>query len=173
MRLSLKLIGAAALGLAGPAAAQTTATATATATASVISPISVAKTTDLAFGSFVRPGSGSNTLIIDPSSGARTLSGTGNASLSTSTTSRAAFSVGGEGAQSFTITVPASVNMTRSGGSEILPVTLNPSITSGALTGAAGSTGTATFGVGGSLPLDNTVVGGSYSGAFNITVGYN
>jgi hypothetical protein len=176
MKLSLQLASIAVLSLASPALAQTpgsTATASANATATVLQPISVAKSTDLAFGSFVRPATGANTIVIDPTSGARTLSGGGNASLATSTTSRAAFTVGGEGAQTFSITVPASVSMTRSGGTETLPVTLSASGPTGALSGAAGSSGTATFGVGGSLPLDNTVVGGSYSGAFDVTVGYN
>ena len=167
----LPLVGLAALSLAGPAMAQapgSTATVTSTASATVIQPISVAKTTDLAFGSFVRPGSGANAVVIDATTGARTLTGGGNASLASSTTSRAAFSVSGEGAQTFSITVPSTVTMLRSGGSETLPVTLTPSAPSGTMVG-----GSATFGVGGSLPLDNTVVGGAYSGNFNVTVGYN
>jgi len=176
MGLSLKFIVAAALGLAGPAMAQTvgsTATATAVATASVIQPISVTKTTDLAFGSFVRPATGANTVTISSTTGARSLTGGGNAALANSTTSRAAFTVGGEGAQTFSIALPPTVNMTRSGGTETLPVTLSASGPSGALNGAVGGNGTATFGVGGTLPLTSTVVGGSYSGAFDVTVGYN
>ncbi len=167
------MIGVAALALAGPAVAQTSATVSASSTATVIQPLSLSKTTDLAFGSFVRPATGTNNIVIDPGTGNRTLTGGGNATLATSTTSRAAFSVTGEGAQTFAITVPASVTIARSGGAETLPVTLTPSAATGTLSGSAGANGSATFGVGGSLPLDNTAVGGSYVGNFNVTVGYN
>ena len=172
MKLSLKIIAAAALGLAGPAMAQSS-TATATATASVIQPISVTKATDLSFGAFVRPATGANTIAINSATGTRSLTGGGNGALTASSTSRAAFTVGGEGAQTFSITVPPTVSITRAGGTETLPVTLSASGATGALSGTVGGDGTATFGVGGTLPLDSSVVGGSYSGAFDVTVGYN
>jgi hypothetical protein len=171
MKRFLPLIAVAALGLASSAQAQATASATATAT--VLTPISVSKTSDLAFGSMVRPGSGANTIVIDATTGTRTLTGAGNASLASSSPTRAAFSVGGDGAQTFAITVPSPVNITRTGGTETVPVTLSPSAATGLLSGPTGNSGTATFGVGGSLPLDTTVVGGSYTGTFNVTVGYN
>ena len=173
MKRFLPLIAMAALGVAGPALAQGTATASASATATVLTPISVSKTSDLAFGAMVRPGSGSNTISIDAATGARTLSGSGNASLATSSPTRAAFSVGGDGAQTFSITVPSPVNITRTGGTETVPVTLSASAATGLLSGSAGNAGSASFGVGGSLPLDTSVVGGSYTGTFNVTVGYN
>jgi spore coat protein U-like protein len=175
MKRSLHLIALAALTFAGPAMAQSSATATASAnaTATVLTPISLSKATDLAFGAMVRPGSGANTIAIDATTGNRTLTGSGNASLAASAPTRATFSVGGEGAQAFSITVPSPVNITRSGGTETVPVTLNASAAAGLLSGSAGNTGSATFGVGGSLPLDTTVVGGSYTGTFNVTVGYN
>jgi hypothetical protein len=173
MKRFLPLIAVAALGVAGSALAQGTASASASATATVLTPISVSKTSDLAFGAMVRPGSGSNTIAIDPTTGARTLSGGGNASLATSSPTRAAFSVGGDGAQTFSITVPSPVNITRTGGTETVPVTLSASAATGLLSGSAGNAGSASFGVGGSLPLDTSVVGGSYTGTFNVTVGYN
>ena len=148
-------------------------TATATATASVIQPISVTKATDLSFGAFVRPATGANTIAINSATGTRSLTGGGNGALTASSTSRAAFTVGGEGAQTFSITVPPTVSITRAGGTETLPVTLSASGATGALSGTVGGDGTATFGVGGTLPLDSSVVGGSYSGAFDVTVGYN
>ena len=175
MRSFLKglLITAAFAGLAGEAWAQASATQSTTGTGTILQPLTLTKNTDLAFGTIVRASSGSNTVVVNETTGARTLTGGGNSALVTSTTSRATYTVNGEGAQTFSITVPASFNMTRSGGSETLAVTLVSTAASGTLSGSLGSAGSATFGVGGSFPLDNTAVAGSYSGTFNVTVAYN
>ena len=177
---SLKwVIGAVALGMAQtvavPAAqAQATASATARAEATVIQPITLLKNTDLAFGSLVRPSLGANTVSIDANSGARSLTGSGDASLAgNQIASRATYSVGGEGGSTFSVTVPGSFTMTRAGGSETIPVVLSASAVSGALSGSLGSGGSANFSIGGSLPLSNTTVAGDYTGTFDVTVGYN
>jgi hypothetical protein len=168
------VIGASALAAAHAAQAQSPASATATGAATVIQPIALVKNTDLAFGSLVRPSLGSNTVTIDPTSGARTISGTGDASLAANqTVSRATYSVAGEGGSTFSVTVPSSFTMTRSGGSETLPVSLNATALAGALSGSIGSTGSANFSIGGSLPLSSTTVAGDYVGTFDVTVGYN
>ena len=170
--LSMALSVAALAAAAGPAFSQTSASVTTTGTATVVSTLALTKTTDLAFGSIVRPSSGSNTISINSATGSRVLAGGGNAALASSTSTRAAYSVDGEGGQSFSITSPPTLSLTRAGGSETLPVTLSAS-TTGSLSGATGDAGSATFGVGGSLLLDSTAVAGSYSGTFNVTVGYN
>jgi len=174
---SLKwVIGAsAALAMAQSAQAQTpSASATASGAAVVLQPITLVKNTDLAFGSLVRPSLGSNTVTIDATSGNRTLTGTGDASLAgNQTPSRATYSVGGEGGAAFSVTVPSSFVMTRQGGSETLPVALSASAVAGALSGSIGSNGSANFSVGGSLPLSSTTVAGDYTGTFDVTVGYN
>lgn len=153
--------------------AQASSTQNTTGSTRIIQPIALTKTTDLAFGSVVRPTSGTNTVAIDQATGARSLSGGGNAAAAPSTTSRAAYSVAGEGAQTFSITVPATFNMTRVSGSEILAVTLTSTATSGTLSGTLGSAGAATFGVGGSFPVATTTVSGNYTGTFDVTVAYN
>lgn len=175
MRRSLTwLVGVAALAAAQQASAQTvSATATANGTAAIVQPVTLVKNTDLAFGSLVRPSTGANTVTIDQSSGARSLSGGGDASLAASTISRATYSVGGEGGASFSVTVPGSFTMTRTGGSETLPVSLTASALSGSLNGSLGGVGGANFGVGGSLPLSSSTVPGDYHGTFDVTVGYN
>ena len=173
---SLKwVMGAAALASAHTAAAQPNqASASAPGSITVIQPITLVKNTDLAFGSLVAPSNGSNTVTIDPSSGTRTISGSGDASLSTAVTaSRATYSVGGEGGIAFSVTVPSSFTMTRAGGVETLPVSLNASALTGALSGALGSSGGANFSIGGALPLTSSTVPGNYTGTFNVTVGYN
>ncbi len=173
---SLKwVIGAMALAMAQTAQAQpTSASATATANATLIQPITLLKNTDLAFGSLVRPSLGSNTVTIDPSSGNRTITGTGDASLAPNqTASRATYSVAGEGGSTFSVTVPTSFTMTRAGGSETIPVALSASALSGSLSGQLGVGGSANFSIGGSLPLSNATIAGDYTGTFDVTVGYN
>ena len=174
MQRSLKgVIGLAVLFTAAQAHAQsyTTATTSAVASATILQPITLLKTTDLAFGSMVRPSTGTNVIVINESTGARSVTGGGDAALGAATNTRATYSVGGTGGATFSITVPSSVTLTRSGGSETMPVTLASSATTGTLSN--GTSGTANFGVGGSLPLATTTVPGSYSGTFDVTVGYN
>jgi hypothetical protein len=153
--------------------AQTSATQSTTATVKIVQPIALTKDADLAFGTVVKPSTGSNTVTISNASDTPALTGAGDGALAASTTSRAAFTVGGEGASTFSITVPASVTMTRVSGTETLAVTLTSSAASGTLSGSAGSAGTATFTVGGAFTVASTTVLGNYTGSFNTTVAYN
>lgn len=171
-RLTKIALGAAAVAaLASPAFAQSSATQSTTATTRIISPITLTKNSDLAFGTIVKPSSGTNTVTIDASTGARTKTGAGDAALATSTTGRAAYTVGGEGGQGFSITVPATVDM--SNGSDNLTVTLTKTAATGSLSGTLGSAGTATFGVGGSFDVASTTPSGNYTASFDVTVAYN
>lgn len=158
---------------AAPAFAQNSATASTTGSVKIIQPLSLAKDTDLAFGSVVKPTTGSNTVAISASNGDRALSGGGDAALAPSTSGRATYTVTGEGGQTFSISAPSSFDMTRQGGSETLTVTLTKSAATGTLSGSLGSSGTATFGVGGSFAVASTTATGSYSGTFDVTVAYN
>ncbi|MGE5565654.1 MAG: DUF4402 domain-containing protein [Parcubacteria group bacterium] len=171
--LKIALAAAALSAVAAPALAQTSATQSTSATVKIVQPITLTKDADLAFGTVVKPTTGSNTVTISTGSDTPALSGAGDAALATSTTARAAFTVGGEGGSTFSITVPSSVTMTRSGGSETLSVTLTASGSSGTLSGSIGSAGSATFKVGGAFTVASTTVSGNYSGSFNTTVAYN
>jgi len=175
MSRAIKTVLAAALvsAIAAPAMAQSSATQSTNATVKIVQPITLTKDADLAFGTVVKPTSGSNTVTISTASDTPALTGAGDAALATSTASRAAFTVGGEGGQTFSITVPASVTMTRSGGSETLSVTLTGSGSSGTLSGTLGSAGSATFKVGGAFTVASSTASGNYSGSFNTTVAYN
>jgi hypothetical protein len=157
---------------ATPAFAQSSATQETTGSATITSAITLTKTSDIAFGRVVRPSAGTSTVTIDASSGNRSISG-GDGVLLSSTTSRAAYSVGGEGGQSFSISVPSTFNMTRSGGSETIAVSLVGSAASGTLSGSLGAAGSATFGVGGSFGVASSTATGAYTGTFNVTVQYN
>ncbi len=173
MKMFLKvLLGAAALGaVASPAFAQASASQTTNGTTKIIQAISLAKNSDLAFGTVVKPTTSTNTIVIDGTTGARSQTGAGDAVLVTSTSGRATFTVTGEGAQTFSITVPATFNMTS--GANTLVVTTSASGSTGTLSGTIGSAGTATFGVGGSFPIATATASGSYTGSFTTTVAYN
>lgn len=164
--------------IAGTAHAQASANATTSASATIFRPITLTKDSDLRFGTIVRPASGSDTVTISAADGSRALS-TNNAVALTSgahqSPTRATYTVSGEGGQAFSISVPASFNMTRSGGAETLTITLTASAASGTLSGSLGnaSSGTASFGVGGAMPITSSTASGAYSGSFITTVSYN
>jgi hypothetical protein len=116
------------------------------------------------------PPTGSGTVVIDPSTGARS-SSNGVATFASPVPSRAAFNVSGEGGQAFSVTVPASFVMS---GPQSMTVTTSSSVTgTPLLSGSLGSAGSFTFGVGGSAPISSTTPNGDYSGSFTVTVAYN
>ena len=121
-------------------------------------------TTHLEFGTIVRPVSGSGTVTVDATSGARTVgAGTG---LNSPTPTRATYTVTGEGGQTFSVSAPAFSMVSGS-----YSVTVTPQVsTLTALSNSIGSQGTATFGVGGAFTLASTTVSGSYSGSCVVTV---
>lgn len=158
---------------AAPAArAQGSAGEVAGATGTIFRPIVLNKDSDLAFGVIVKPHAGSGTVVIDAVTGARSVVGQGGV-ISASSYGRASFTVEGEGGQAFAITVPDDMTMTRSGGSETITVDLTPSAVSGTLSSSLGDSGSATFGVGGEIPVSTATVAGDYAGSFLVTVAYN
>ena len=137
--------------------------------ATIIRSIAIAKTSDLVFGRIAKPVIGLGTVTIDATSGARTT--TGAQGLDSPTPTRAAFNVTGEGGQTFTVTVPATFQMT---GPRTMTVTTSSSAGgSPTLGGALGAQGSLAFGVGGSISVDATTPPGDYSGSFTVTVAYN
>ena len=137
--------------------------------AQVLRGIALSKASDLAFGTVTRPSSGVGAVTIDASTGVRTTSGPVVAV--SSTTSRAAFLVTGEGGQAFSITIPASFAM--SGPQSLTVTTTTNASASPVLSGALGSAGTYAFGVGGSVSIDPSTLPGAYTGSFTVTVAYN
>ena len=141
---------------------------TANTTATVRRSLVVAKLSDLAFGTLVRPTTGSGTVIINQTTGART---TGGANppivVAASSSGRAAYTITGETGTAFTITVPTTFNMTS--GANTLAVT-----TSATATGAQTLTGgTFSLGVGGTTTIASTTPSGNYTGSFSVTFVYN
>lgn len=170
------LAGLAMAAIASGAHAQASATSTTSASATIFRPITLTKNTDLRFGTIVRPTTGSDTVTIDATDGTRALASNSAVALTSGahvSPGRATFTVAGEGGQAFSITVPASFNMTRTGGSETIAIALTASATSGTLSGALASSGSASFGVGGAMPVTSSTASGAYAGSFVTTVAYN
>ena len=173
-----KYLVATALGLGllsvTPALAQSSASASATGSTTIIQPVTVTKTSDLIFGRVVRPASGSDTISITNASDAVTATGGTAFPIATTgvTTSRAKFTVAGEGAQTVSVTVPATFSMTGTG--TAIVVTLSGDKTgSQALGGTLGTSSSIVVNVGGSFALASTQATGAYSGSFTVSAAYN
>lgn len=125
----------------------------------------------MAFGRVSLPPSGSGTVTMNASTGALTTTG-GIIALTSPTPTRAAFNVGGEGGQAFSVTIPATFQLTGTA----TPLTVTTSNSAGAsplLSASLGSQGAFTFGVGGSFTLASSTLTGDYTGSFTVTVAYN
>ena len=132
--------------------------------------LAVTKLSNLNFGTIQLPSSGTSTVTLNPTSGQRTL--TGNASgFPTPAPSIAAFVVSGEGGQTFSLSIPASVNVV--GPSTLTVALTNTAASSPTLNGSLGAGGTYPFNVGGSLPLTPATPVGNYAGVFVISLDYN
>ena len=169
-------IGVGALSaLASTAHAQQTDPATASASASgavaVIQPIALSKSTDLNFGTIVKPLSGTATVAI-AAGGGRTVTGTTAVNSVNNAPSAASFSIQGEGGSAYSVSVPGSFTMATSGGSSLTVTTVSNS-TGGTLSGNIGSSASASFGVGGTINIDTGTASGAYSGTFTVTASYN
>jgi hypothetical protein len=157
------------IGLSSALHAQSVS-ASATVSATIVTPISITKTTDMNFGNVSVAGS-AGTVILS-TAGARTT--TGGCSLSTAnpgTVTAAAFTVNGTGTYTYAITLPSTATTIVNGGNNMTVDTYvsNPSGT-GALTA-----GTQTLLVGGTLHVSATQATGLYTLAsgLSVTVSYN
>jgi spore coat protein U-like protein len=172
-RLQLLLVSAFALAAAavgGNAAAANSATATATTT--VVTPISITKVTDLAFGS-IASGASSGTVAVN-TNGTRTV--TGGVTAAGGTATAAKFDITGSGTMTYGITYATGVLLSGPGTDMALTQVSD-------LTGAGGasslvSSGTLTAGVqslwiGGSLAVAANQTAGSYTANITATVVYN
>ena len=166
-------IVAVSVAFAGIASAQELSdTATGTATATVITPISVASGSDLAFGAFSVDATNGGTVSI-AANGARTATAS-YIDLVTSTVSAATFTVSGDASATYAYTV---ANATLSNGissADDMLATLQglSTSTSNAASGSLGG-GTDTITVFGSLAVAAGQTEESYSGDFDVTVAYN
>ena len=160
------VLAAAMLTIAVPA---TAATAPGSATVALYKPILLAKITDMDFGALFPPATGTGTVKLDANGGATVY--TGAAAAGASPTSRAVFSGQATRLSLVFIQYPAgSVTLTRVGGTETL--TANAfTIDSAGILRIVGTTAY-TIGIGATLSVPSTAVGGTYVGTFTITADY-
>ena len=145
-------------------------TATATTTATIVTPVSVAKNTDMSFGNLAVQTSTGGTIVLAPA-GTRTRTSGVTLPATTGTVTAASFTVTGNGTFTYAITLPTSVTITHSGGVQTMTATSFTSNPSG--TGAL-SSGTQDITVGATLTVAAAQLEGVYtSGNFSVTVNYN
>jgi hypothetical protein len=143
--------------------------------AEVIPLVSLTKTVDMQFGKVALMGSGIGTLVLGVD-GVVTPSNLYIPESGCVTPTPAEFSVAGSPGIVFTVTLTTTaVNVTRTGGSEVMPVT-NFTLKIGDLAAGvlSGTTGVQnTFKVGATLTVPQTQPQGLYSGSFPVSISYN
>ncbi len=160
------LASAGALLLAGmlPAHGQTR-DATALASAEICQPVSIQKPADLNFGALIATRSAGQVTL--GQNGGR--SATGGVVLgSAEAVSSAAFQVAGEPHATFSVTLPASIEIT-SGPSRMTVA----GFSTGGITQALDASGRLALKVGATLGVEANQAPGAYSGSFTVTVAYN
>ncbi len=161
-----------ALAIAGAGSAMAANNATATATTTVITPIAIAKATDLAFGTIsVGATGGTVTVATD---GARTK--TGDVVLASGTGAAAKFNVTGSGTLTYAITLGGDTSL--SDGTNTMAFARVSDLTGGGATSGNVTSGTLSGGaqsiyVGGVLTVAANQPAGAYTGNITATVDYN
>ena len=149
---------------------------TGTASATVVRPISISNSSpNLRFGSFSTTAAGQTIAIA--ADGTRSLTGALGVGNGQNAFGAASFTVSGEGALTYAITLPTSSTITTGTGTasetmQVTSFTSNPSGT-GLLSGTAGTTGSQTLLVGATLTTVSSQVTGVYTGTFPVIVAYN
>jgi len=162
------------LGMSGMSLAATTANANGTATATIIAPITITNSTDLAFGNIVADQTTAGTVLLSASASPTRTPTTVVLPATTGTVTAAKFRIGGATGFAYTVTLPASAaTLTRVSGSETMTVdTFIDSLTAHGGTISATATDN-DFYVGGTLHVGSAQVAGTYTGTFNVVVAYN
>lgn len=145
-------------------------TASATATATIVTPISITKTTDMNFGNIAVQSAAGGTVVLSPVGG-RTATGSVTLPVNNGTVTAATFTIGGSGNYSFSITLPSS-ELTITSGANTMTVDEFTSNPSGVGTLVAGAL---TLSVGATLHVAAAQPAGTYVSIvpFDVTVNYN
>ena len=146
-------------------------TAQAIATANVVTPISIAKNADMAFGNLAVQAATGGNVVLAPN-GTRTRSGGVTLPATTGTVTAASFTVTGNGSYTYAITLPSgNVQLNHTNATDFMNANTFTSDPSG--TGTL-SSGTQNISVGATLVVGSGQVAGVYtSGNFDVTVNYN
>ncbi len=178
MKLRIAVLAALAVAAAAPSAFAATAQATVSAT--LVNPGSVSATRALAFGTIVKPTSGSNTVTVTSTSAAQTpgLTGGGNASIPTAGQGTAAtFNLVGVPNQTYNV-ASVALAFTNNDGSLTNVGNEAPTVQSGTFNSGNGNGqlpagGTDNMFVGGHFDFTNTATAQAYTGTLDITVNFN
>jgi len=171
MKLHKIIVGAVVLtstiALATAASAAGSVNATAPATATIVSPVTLTKTQNMAFGSIVRPSNANTNTVTLDDSGTVTLTGAGNATLVTSTRTAALFNVVGIAGTTYTTTqglvfAPALANTAAA-------VPVASSGTLGTIPGG----GAQELRFGGSFDITSATLAQAYTGTLSVQLDYN
>lgn len=164
IKMAVVIVAAIAL-VAGLTVNSHAASAGANATATVITPIAISNTADLAFGNFAASTGG--TVVID-AAGSRTK--TGAVVLSAANAGAAAsFDVTGQADATYAISLPSSATIT-SGANNM---TVDTFTSSPSATGTLSAGGAQTVSVGATLTVASAQATGDYTGTFSVSVEYN
>jgi hypothetical protein len=141
---------------------------TSAATATVIVPITITNTQDLAFGRFSANTGGT---VVISTAGVRT--STSSVALSTvgSTQTASSFDITGDGSSTYTITLPTNGTVTIDDGASHT-MAVNDFVSNPSATGTL-SSGAQTVTVGATLTVGSGQTPGDYTGTFTVTVEYN
>lgn len=151
-----------------PAAALAQAPANTTASATIVRPLTITKTSDMAFGRIILPATGNGAVTLPANADTATPT---NVTLLGAVT-RAKYTIDGEGGQVVTIATPPTFDMAGPG-ADVLTVTLASDLGAATtLSNALGAAGTATLNLGGSFPVAFNTTAGTYTGTFDVTVSY-
>lgn len=147
---------------------------TASATGTVITPIAIAKATDLNFGKFARGTGGSITIS---TSGAATSTGIVRSTVVTPTAAK--FDVTGDNNATYAITYTGTSTTLSDGATNTMAMSIHSDLTAGNATTGTASAGTLSASgaqsiyVGGALTVGATQVAGTYTGSVKVQVEYN
>jgi hypothetical protein len=172
MKTSIKLfaLGMILMGFGVTVNAQVTANAPTSAT--IVTPIAITKTVDMNFGN-VAVSTTSGTVLLTPAS-TRTPGGGVTLPSTIGTVTAASFTVTGQAAYSYSITLPnTDFTLTRSTGTETMIV--NAFTSDPTPTGMLNGSGSQTLNVGATLNVTGSQVAGLYRNltGFPVTVNYN
>lgn len=146
------------------------ANASATSSATIVTPISIAKTTDMNFGNVAVSGT-AGTVILSPS-GSRTQSGGVTLPGTVGTVTAAAFTVTGQPSYTYSISLPPSAVTLTSGSNNMTASSFTSTPSS---TGTLAVGGTQVVNVGATLNVGASQPAGLYvsTAAVTVTVNYN
>lgn len=154
--------------LATGALAAGSVSTTANATATVLSPVTITKTQDLAFGQVVRPSDANSNTVTLGANGAVTITGAGNGSAVNSPTTAAKFTITAPVATTYTTT--QSLTFTQAGLTNIASGL--PAAETGVL-GTIPAGGTQAIDYGGRFDMTAATTAQNYTGTLSVTVNYN